>query len=88
METATLNGTFAGTVVKPGEDGWDEARVAWNLAADQNPALVAYPESADDIAAAINFARANGLGVAAQGTGHGAGARGPLEEPCSCGWSE
>jgi FAD binding domain/Berberine and berberine like len=79
VETATLNGTFAGTVVKPGEDGWDEARTAWNLAADQNPALVAYPESADDVVKAVQFARANGLGIAAQGTGHGAGARGPLD---------
>src|SRR5438270_3291958 len=41
--------------------------------------MVAYVESADDIAAVINHARANGLGVAAQGTGHGAGSRGPLE---------
>ena len=74
-----LNGNFAGTVVSPGEERWDQARAAWNLAADQNPAAVAYAESADDVVAAINFARANGLGVAAQGTGHGAGARGPLD---------
>ena len=52
---------------------------AWNLTADQNPAAVAYAESADDVVAAINFARASGLGIAAQGTGHGAGSRGPLD---------
>ena len=74
-----LNGNFAGTVVSPGDEHWDQARAAWNLAADQNPAAVAYAESAADVAAAVDFARANGLGVAAQGTGHGAGARGPLE---------
>jgi len=74
-----LNGQFAGTVVAPGQDGWDQARAAWNLTADQNPDLVAYAESADDVAAAVNFARANGLRVAAQGTGHGAGSRGPLD---------
>jgi hypothetical protein len=74
-----LNGNFAGTVVLPGEEQWDQARAAWNLVADQNPVAVAYAESADDVAAVVHFARANGLGVAAQGTGHGAGARGPLD---------
>ncbi|MEK6326853.1 MAG: FAD-binding oxidoreductase [Actinomycetota bacterium] len=74
-----LDGNFAGTVVFPGEERWDQARAAWNLAADQNPAAVAYAESADDVVAAVNFARANGLGIAAQGTGHGAGPRGPLD---------
>ena len=29
---------------------------AWNLAADQNPAAVAFAESADDVAAAVRFA--------------------------------
>jgi FAD/FMN-containing dehydrogenase len=79
VDKDAVNGNFAGTVVSPGEENWDQARAAWNLAADQNPAAVAYPESADDVVAAVNFARANGLGVAAQGTGHGAGSRGPLD---------
>jgi FAD/FMN-containing dehydrogenase len=78
VDKDALNGNFAGAVVSPGEENWDQARAAWNLAADQTPAAVAYPESADDVVAAVNFARANGLGVAAQGTGHGAGSRGPL----------
>ena len=79
VDKDALNGNFAGTVVSPGEEDWDQARAAWNLSADQNPAAVAYAESADDVVAAVNFARANGLGVAAQGTGHGAGPRGPLD---------
>ncbi len=79
VDTNALNGDFGGTVVAPGEENWDQARAAWNLAADQNPAAVAYVESADDVVAVLEFARANGLGVAAQGTGHGAGSRGPLD---------
>ena len=74
-----LNGNFAGTVVGPDAESWDQDRQAWNLAADQNPDAVAYVQSADDVAAVIKHARANGLGVAAQGTGHGAGSRGPLD---------
>jgi FAD/FMN-containing dehydrogenase len=79
VDKGALNGNFAGTVVSPGEEGWDQARAAWNLAADQNPAAVAFAASADDVVAAVNFARANGFGIAAQGTGHGAGSRGPLD---------
>jgi FAD binding domain len=79
VDLQQLNGDFAGTAVAPGEDSWDEARAAWNLTADQHPAAVAYVEGADDVAEVIAFARANGLAVAAQGTGHGAACRGPLE---------
>jgi FAD binding domain len=79
VDKAALNGNFGGTVVTPDDQGWDQARAAWNLVADQKPAAVVYAESADDVAAAVDFARASGLGIAAQGTGHGAGSRGPLE---------
>jgi FAD/FMN-containing dehydrogenase len=79
VDLQQLNGDFGGTAVVPGADDWDAARAAWNLTADQNPAAVAYAESSDDVAAVIAFARANGLGVAVQGTGHGAACRGPLE---------
>jgi FAD/FMN-containing dehydrogenase len=56
----------------PGDAGWDDARRAWNLAIDQRPAAVATPESVDDVVAAVDHARAVGLRVAVQGTGHGA----------------
>src|SRR5687767_14784973 len=75
-----LGDELEGDVVAPGDSGWDDARSAWNLTADQNPALVAYPQSADDVAAAVRVARERGLGVAAQGTGHGAAAIGPLDD--------
>jgi hypothetical protein len=58
--------------VLPGEEGWDEARRPWNLAADQHPAAVAHPQTADDVIAAVRFARERGLRVAAQCTGHAA----------------
>jgi FAD/FMN-containing dehydrogenase len=58
--------------VAPGDPDWDKARSAFNLAADQRPELIAYPESAEDVAAAIAYARANGLRIAPQRTGHAA----------------
>jgi hypothetical protein len=64
--------SIRGSVVTPEDSDWDDARQAWNLAADQRPAAVALVESADDVVKTINFARENGLRVAGQGTGHGA----------------
>jgi FAD/FMN-containing dehydrogenase len=63
---------IAGRIATPGDSDWDEARLAWNLAADQQPEAVAFVESADDIAAVLRFASDNNLRVAGQGTGHGA----------------
>src|SRR6516162_9441753 len=70
----------AAQLVKPGEERWDSARAAWNLAIDQRPAVVAQPADADGVAAAVNFARENGLRVAMQAEGHGAGPLAPLGE--------
>jgi hypothetical protein len=60
----------------PGDPGWDEARLAWNLAIDQHPAMVALPETAEDVAAIVAYPAAANVQVAMQGTGHGAPARG------------
>jgi FAD binding domain len=70
--------SIRGRIATSDDSDWDEARQAWNLAADQNPEAVAFVESADDIAKVITFARENGLKVAGQGTGHGAVALGSL----------
>jgi FAD binding domain-containing protein len=69
-----------GRVAVPGDPDWDEARLAWNLAADQRPAAVAHVESAADVAAVVRFAAAQGLRVAGQATGHGAMPLPSLEE--------
>jgi hypothetical protein len=71
-----LRARIAGKFVVPGDPAWDEARRAWNLAVDQRPAAVALPESAEDVVEIVRFARRHGLRVAAQGTGHNAGALG------------
>src|SRR3954452_7201230 len=59
-------------IVMPHDESWDEARLAWNLAVDQQPAAVALPESARDVVAVVRWARERGLRVAPQGTGHNA----------------
>jgi hypothetical protein len=72
--------SIAGHVATPSDPDWDQRRQAWNLAADQRPSAVAFVESAADVAEVVRFAARHGLGVAGQGTGHGAVAMGPLEE--------
>jgi hypothetical protein len=78
LDVDALRTAIAGDVVVPGDAGYDAARVAWNLSVDQRPAAVVLPESAGDVVAAVQAARAAGLRVAAQGTGHNAGALGDL----------
>ncbi|MEQ9092542.1 MAG: FAD-binding oxidoreductase [Miltoncostaeaceae bacterium] len=65
-------------LVRPGSPDWDAARLAWNLAVDQHPEAVAVPRSAEEVAAAVAWARTEGLRLAVQSTGHGASARGGL----------
>jgi FAD binding domain len=74
-----LASALGGKLITPEDARFDEARRAWNLAIDQHPAAVVFPESPQDVAAAVLFAREFGLRVAAQGTGHNAGPLGPLE---------
>jgi FAD/FMN-containing dehydrogenase len=67
----TLRSQAKGAVIIPGDADYDQARMAWNLAVDQHPAVIVAAENSADVAAAVNFARHNGLGVTAQATGHG-----------------
>jgi FAD/FMN-containing dehydrogenase len=74
-----LGAALDGAVITPAGPGWDQARAAWNLCADQHPALIVRPAGVIDVVQAVRFARANGMRVAVQSTGHGARALGPLD---------
>ena len=69
-ELRALRALMTGDAVAPGDAGYDEARLAWNLAADQRPDVVAFPENESDVAFAVAYAREAGLRVSVQGTGH------------------
>jgi FAD/FMN-containing dehydrogenase len=75
----SLAEALTGAVVLPGDPGWDQARSAFNLMLDQQPAAVAFPADAHDVAAAVAYARAEGLRVAPQATGHNQGPLGDME---------
>jgi FAD/FMN-containing dehydrogenase len=73
VQLRELGGRVAGDVVLPGDDAWDSARQAWNLAVDQRPVAVVYPASADDVAATVRAAAELGLRIAFNAGGHNAG---------------
>jgi hypothetical protein len=57
-------------LVLPDSPSYDTARQAWNLHADQRPAAVCAATCTEHVQAAMAYARARGLRVAAQVTGH------------------
>ena len=61
---------FKGALIGPGDKGYDAARAIWNAMHDRRPALIAQPRSAQDVAVAIGYARANHLVIAVRGGGH------------------
>ena len=73
MELQELGGRLEGDVVQPADEMWDVARRAWNLAVDQRPVAIVYPESANDVAATVRFAAERGLRIAFNAGGHNAG---------------
>jgi FAD/FMN-containing dehydrogenase len=65
-----LDGRVEGPLLRPGDDGWDEAVLVWNGMVISVPGLVVQPTSANDVAAVVGFARENGLLLSVKGGGH------------------
>jgi FAD/FMN-containing dehydrogenase len=79
-DLSSLGRGLDGAVFLPGDEGWDDARRAWNLSADLHPAAVVEAADAGDVARVVDFARERGLRVTALSTGHGAGCLAPLTD--------
>ncbi|RZH67055.1 FAD-binding oxidoreductase [Natrinema altunense] len=65
-----FEGTFRGTVIRPDDTDYDDARAVWNGMIDKYPALIARCRGTADVISAVNVARENDLPVAVRGGGH------------------
>lgn len=61
---------LSGTALVRGNDGYDQARSAWNGEIDRYPAVIVRCAGAADVAAAIGFARQCGLEISVRGGFH------------------
>ena len=61
---------FTGRVVTAHDADYDTVRKVWNGVIDHRPRLIAQCRDADDVAAALGYARANGLEVSVRGGAH------------------
>ena len=65
-----LRSRFRGALLRPDEEGYEEARRIWNGAIDRRPALIARCAGSDDVAEAVRFAREHDLDISVRGGGH------------------
>jgi FAD/FMN-containing dehydrogenase len=65
-------------VLSRGSDGYDTNRGAFNVLLSQEPAGIVTPAGAADVVAAVEYAKAEGLRIGAQRTGHSAEPLGDL----------
>jgi hypothetical protein len=78
-QLAALEG-FAGALLRPGEEGYEGARHAYNGLIDKRPALIARCHGEADIVAAVGFAGESGLEASVRGGGHNVAGRCLVED--------
>jgi hypothetical protein len=71
-----LRSSVTGTILLPDDGAYDGARRVHNGLIDRRPAIIVRCRSAADAAAALRFARAEGLDVSVRGGGHNVAGRG------------
>ncbi len=65
-----FNARLRGTLLRPGEAGYDDARKIWNGMIDRKPTLIARCAGVADVIHAVHFARTHNLLVSVRGGGH------------------
>ena len=65
-----LRKSFRGSILRPGDDGYEGARRIWNGMIDRRPAAIARCTGSADVMAAVRFAREQTLPIAVRCGGH------------------
>lgn len=68
-----LRRRLTGDLHLPGDAGYDEATVGWNVLYQHRPAAVGVPAHTADVVELVRYARASGLKIGILATGHGPG---------------
>jgi FAD/FMN-containing dehydrogenase len=63
--------SLRGKLLRPEDEGYEEARLVWNGVIDRRPALIARCADTQDVVQSVNFARDHNLLVAVRGGAHG-----------------
>ena len=67
-----LQEQFRGTILRPDDDGYDDARSVWNAMIDRKPAIIARCAGVADVISSVTFAREHELLLSVKGGGHNA----------------
>jgi FAD/FMN-containing dehydrogenase len=70
LDLAAFAAGLVGTIIRPGDEGYDTARLVHNRAFDRHPSLIVKAASAADVARTVVFARDAGLELAVRGGSH------------------
>lgn len=70
MDIAKLRGTVQGTVMTPGDAGYDEARQTFYGGIDHKPTVIMQAKTDTDVIEAVNLARTTGLNLGIRSGGH------------------
>jgi FAD/FMN-containing dehydrogenase len=71
-----LRARFTGSLLAPGEAGYEEARRVHNGLIDKRPALVARCHTTADVVDAVNLGREQASEIAIRGGGHNVAGKG------------
>ena len=71
MTRTTLKTAILGSVLEPGDDGYDEARAVWNGMIDRRPRYIVQSAETADVVAAVRYAADLGLEIGIRCGGHG-----------------
>jgi FAD/FMN-containing dehydrogenase len=69
---ADFRAGFTGSVLLPGDAGYDDARTVYNAMIDRRPSVIAQCENVEDVSRAIRFGRESEREIAVRGGGHSA----------------
>ena len=69
-----------GSVTRPGDSDYDDVRALYNAMIDKRPALIARCADRDDVVAAVNFGREQGLDIAIRCGGHNGPGLGSVDD--------